>query len=174
MLVDIAKAQDLSLSDCVRHILMAPRGDRTLCIHFIIDEADIETNLAHADMMVGSDGNSRPARTTPSKAIWHVLLECWGVYVRERGILSLPEAVRRMTALSAQTFGLLERGRLCPGYWADLVLFDPDVIIDTATYDEPQQSPLGVRAVVVNGIVAYQKWSGIRVQGRWSDVALSA
>jgi N-acyl-D-aspartate/D-glutamate deacylase len=77
-------------------------------------------------------------------------------YVRERGVMSLAEAVRRMTSVAAATFGLRERGRLQRDYWADLVLFDPLTIRDTATYDDPKQEPEGIAAVVVNGQVAYR------------------
>jgi N-acyl-D-amino-acid deacylase len=64
--------------------------------------------------------------------------------------------VRRMTSLSAETFGLVERGRIREGFWADLVLFDPATVVDTATYDDPQREPAGIRLVVVNGRIAYE------------------
>ena len=155
MLVDIAADQQHDLATCVRHILTAPKGDRTICIQFVIDEHDIETNLQHADMMVGSDGIPQ-LKGRPHPRLFGTFPRVLGRYVRERGVLSLPEAVRRMTSLSATTFGLAQRGRLVPGYWADLVLFAPDEVIDKATYDDPHQTPLGIHAVVVNGKIAYQ------------------
>ena len=106
-------------------------------------------------MMVGSDGIP-DLRGRPHPRLFGTFPRVLGYYVRERGILSLPEAVRRMTSLSARTFGMVERGELTEGFWADLVLFDPGLIIDRATYDDPKQSPAGVQAVVVNGAVAYQ------------------
>ena len=75
-------------------------------------------------------------------------------YVRERGLLRLPEAVRRMTSLAADTFGMAERGRIAPGYHADMVLFDSQTITDTATYDDPKQYPRGIHSVWVNGKLA--------------------
>lgn len=153
MLVDIAAEQDLSLEDAVRHVLTAPNGDRTICIHFIIDEADIEANLAYPDMMVGSDGIP-DLRGRPHPRLFGTFPRVLGHYVRERHVLSLPEAVRRMTSVAARTFGLQDRGELRVGYCADLVLFEPERIIDTATYDEPKQEPEGIRAVVVNGALA--------------------
>jgi len=155
MLVDIATEEGIDITDAVKKILTAPKGDRTICIHFIIDEADIETNLAHADMMVGSDGIP-DLRGKPHPRLFGTFPRVLGRYVRERGILKLPEAIRRMTALSAETFGLTERGQIREGYWADLVLFDPETVIDGATYDEPQTEPQGIRMVVVNGAVAYE------------------
>ena len=71
-------------------------------------------------------------------------------------MLSLPEAVRRMTSLSAKTFGLSERGEIKPGFWADLLMFRPDDVIDEATYDEPKTEASGIDMVVVNGQIALE------------------
>ena len=155
MLVDIADAEKIPLEDLTRRILTAPKGDRTLCIHFIIDEADVETNLRHADMMVGSDGIP-DLRGRPHPRLFGTFPRVLGHYVRDRSLLPLAEAVRRMTSLSAQTFGLHERGTLKQGFWADLMLFRPEVVIDRATYDEPKVEPVGIELVVVNGAVAYR------------------
>jgi N-acyl-D-amino-acid deacylase len=155
MLVDIAAEENISLTDLVIKILTAPFGDRTLCIHFIIDEADVETNLAHADMMVGSDGIP-DLRGKPHPRLFGTFPKVLGYYVRERGVLSLAEAVRRMTSLSAKTFGLNQRGEIKPGYWADLMLFRPQDIADQATYDEPKTEATGIDMVVVNGQIALE------------------
>jgi N-acyl-D-amino-acid deacylase len=77
-----------------------------------------------------------------------------GHYTRELGVLALPDAVRRMTSLPASTFGLDDRGVLEPGYAADLVVLDPDTVADRATFADPHQLSVGVRDVVVNGVVA--------------------
>jgi N-acyl-D-aspartate/D-glutamate deacylase len=155
MLVDIAQDEAVDIADLVRTILTAPKGDRTICIHFTLDEADIATNLRHADMMVGSDGIP-DLRGRPHPRLFGTFPRVLGKYVRQDKVLSLPEAVRRMTSLSAQTFGLVDRGKIEPGYWADLVLFNPETVIDTATYDEPQQEPQGIHTVIVNGQLALQ------------------
>ena len=156
MLTDIAAEQGLALDEAVRQVLTAPKGDRTICIQFIIDEADVETNLAHPDMMVGSDGIP-DLRGRPHPRLFGTFPRVLGHYVRKRGILSLPEAVRRMTSVAANTFGMHQRGLLQEGYWADLVLFDPASIIDTATYDDPKQEPDGISAVWVNGKLALDR-----------------
>ena len=156
MLVDLAAERSVDITDLVKQILTAPLGDRTICIHFIIDEADIETNLRHADMMVGSDGIP-DLRGRPHPRLFGTFPRVLARYVRERGVLGLEEAVRRMTSLSAETFGLVDRGRIREGYWADLVLFDPATVTDTATYDDPKREPDGIRLVVVNGRVAYDR-----------------
>jgi N-acyl-D-amino-acid deacylase len=77
-----------------------------------------------------------------------------GHYVRELGLLTLTDAVRKMTSVPASTFGLTDRGVLRPGYAADLVVLDPDVVADRATFAEPHQLSVGVRDVVVNGVLA--------------------
>lgn len=156
MLEDIAHDENTELEELTLRILTAPEGDRTLCIHFIIDEADVETNLRHADMMVGSDGIP-DLSGRPHPRLFGTFPRVLGHYVRDRGLLPLTEAVRRMTSLSAQTFGLHERGVLKPGFWADLMLFRPDAIIDRATYDEPKVEPVGIELVVVNGTMAYRR-----------------
>jgi N-acyl-D-amino-acid deacylase len=155
MLTDIAYELGIDVTEAVKHVLTAPGGDRTICIQFVIDEADIETNLRHADMMVGSDGIP-DLRGRPHPRLFGTFPRVLGRYVRERGVLSLPEAVRRMTSVAAATFGLQDRGQIREGYWADLVLFDPATIVDTATYDEPKQAPEGIRLVVVNGEIALE------------------
>lgn len=155
MVTEIASERGISVDDAVRLILTAEKGERTICIHFIIDEADIETNLAHTDMMVGSDGIP-DLRGRPHPRLFGTFPRVLSRYVRERGVLTLPEAVRRMTSLAARTFGLQERGEIRPGWCADLVLFNPKTVTDEATYDDPKREPSGVSAVVVNGHLAYQ------------------
>lgn len=154
MLVDVAAEQQVGLPELVRLILTAPKGDRTICIQFIIDEADIETNLRHPRMMIGSDGIP-DLKGQPHPRLFGTMPRVLGEYVRARGVLTLVEAVRRMTSLSCDRFGLAGRGRVAEGGWADLVVFDPVRVRDTATYDNPKQEPEGVGWVIVNGRVAY-------------------
>jgi N-acyl-D-aspartate/D-glutamate deacylase len=76
-----------------------------------------------------------------------------GKYVRDEKVLKLEDAVRKMTSLPAQTMRLKDRGLLKEGYWADVVVFDPDAVSDAATYENPQQYAKGVPFVLVNGTV---------------------
>ena len=153
MAVDLATEQGVTASDVVREVLTAPKGNQTICIQFIIDEADIATNLEHPLMMVGSDGipdlNGRP-----HPRLFGTFPRVLAHYVRDEGVLTLEEAIRRMTSLSCDRFGFAERGRIVEGNFADLVLFDPATVVDTATYDEPKQEPTGIELVVVNGEIA--------------------
>ena len=73
--------------------------------------------------------------------------------VREEGVLDLEDAVRKMTSMPAQRFGIQDRGILRPGMWADIVVFNPDIVIDKATYQDPHQFPEGIDYVLINGKV---------------------
>ena len=80
-----------------------------------------------------------------------------GVYVRQRHVLTLPDAVRKMTSLPAQILGLTDRGLLRPGLAADVTIFDPNTVADQATYEDPMQYPVGIAYVIVNGVVVINK-----------------
>lgn len=153
MLTDIAAEKGWDLAEAVRRVVTGPRGKETICIQFIIDEADVETNLGHPRMMVGSDGI--PAlQGSPHPRLFGTMPRVLAHYVRDRGVLTLEEAIRRMTSLPCERFGLAGRGVVKEGTWADLVLFDPATVRDTATYDDPKREPEGIAMVVVNGRVA--------------------
>jgi N-acyl-D-amino-acid deacylase len=154
MVPEIAAAEGWSVEEAVRRILTSPNGRQVICIHFIIDEADIETNLRHPRMFIGSDGI--PVLSgNPHPRLFGTMPRVLARYVRERGVLSLEEAIRRMTSAPCERFGLAERGLVKAGSFADLVLFDPGQIEDLATYEQPKQEPRGIRMVVVNGQASY-------------------
>lgn len=154
-LVDVAAETGETIESIVHRIITAPHKERTICVHFIIDEADIETNLRHPLMMVGSDGIPN-LKGRPHPRLFGTFPRVLGRYVRERGVMELPEAVRKMTSLACDRFGLVDRGRIVEGGFADLVLFDDANVIDTATYDDPKREPDGIAAVIVNGELALE------------------
>ena len=90
-----------------------------------------------------------------------------GKYVREEGVLTLENAIRKMTSFPAQRLGLLDRGLLKEGLWADVVVFDPETVKDKATYLDPHQFPEGILHVLVNGqiVVANGQQTG-RLPGK--------
>jgi N-acyl-D-amino-acid deacylase len=109
--------------------------------------------LAHPATMIGSDGLPNDPR--PHPRLWGTFPRVLGRYSREEKLFSLPAAIHKMTAMPAQRFGLAERGLIRHGFHADLVLFDPDKIIDTATFSDPIRPAEGIAGVWVNGVLSY-------------------
>jgi N-acyl-D-amino-acid deacylase len=103
--------------------------------------------------MIGSDG--LPSDPRPHPRLWGTFPRVLGRYSREEKLFPLSEAVRKMTSLPAQRFNLEGRGLIREGNHADLVLFDPDTIIDTATFTDPVRPAAGITRVWVNGILSY-------------------
>jgi N-acyl-D-amino-acid deacylase len=109
--------------------------------------------LAHPATMIGSDG--LPWDAHPHPRLWGTYPRVLGRYCREEKLFSLPEAIRKMTSMPAQRFGLAQRGRIAEGYCADLVLFDPSTIRDLATFADPIRAAIGIHSVWVNGTLSY-------------------
>jgi N-acyl-D-aspartate/D-glutamate deacylase len=98
-----------------------------------------------------------PNDPRPHPRLWGTFPRVLGRYSREEGLMSLPEAVHKMTTMPAQRFGLAGRGLIREGYCADLVLFDAGKIIDTATFSDPVRVAEGIEGVWVNGVIAYTR-----------------
>ena len=109
--------------------------------------------LRHPATMIGSDG--LPNDPLPHPRLWGTFPRVLGRYSREEKLFSLPEAIHKMTGMPAQRFGLEERGLIREGYCADLVLFDPETILDTATFADPVRPAKGIAGVWVNGVLSY-------------------
>ena len=112
-----------------------------------MSEDDLRWFIAHPDIMFCSDGELHGSHPRGAGAFPRVL----GHYVREARVLPLTEAIRKMTSLPASQLGLADRGRIAAGYVADLVVFDPAVVIDRSTVEHPQAPPLGIPHVMVAG-----------------------
>ena len=119
-----------------------------------MDEGDILSNLRHDRVMIGSDGIP-DLSGRPHPRLYGTFPRVLGRYVREQGILDLETAIRRMTSLSCDVHGLADRGRITEGNWADLVLFDPDLVADVASYEDPKRESRGIRNVWVNGQMVF-------------------
>src|SRR5690606_34712248 len=104
-------------------------------IYYQMNEEDVRRIIAHPRAMIGSDG--LPHDSFPHPRLWGTFPRVLGHYARELGLISMEEAVRKMTGLTAQVFGLKDRGVLRPGAYADLVLFDPALVIDAASFEDP-------------------------------------
>ena len=144
----IADELGLEPADAYCQVLVEERGGPTVVIT-MMNEADVRTILAHPLVMIGSDAIITRGR--PHPRTWGTYPRVLGHYARDVGLLSLPEAVRKMTSFPAQKFGLFDRGLVRPGMWADLVVSDPATVRDRATAGDPEQSPLGMPHVLVNG-----------------------
>ena len=118
---------------------------------FAMDEPDIETIMAWSHTVIGSDGELAGPHPRGFGAFTRFL----GHYVRERNVVSLESGIRKMTLLSAQQVGIVERGSIQVGHYADLVLFDPDTVADRSTPESPHASSVGIAKVWVNGQLVF-------------------
>ncbi|HVR88511.1 MAG TPA: D-aminoacylase [Candidatus Limnocylindria bacterium] len=128
-------------------------------IHHSMDEADVRFVMAKRWVCVGSDSRADApygllSFGKPHPRSYGTFPRVLGHYARDLGVLTLEDAVRKMTSLTASRLKLRDRGTVREGAWADLVVFDPLRIVDTATYDDPHRYPLGIDHVIVNGEVA--------------------
>lgn len=123
-------------------------------IYHLMDEGDVERIMRHPQTMIASDGQlTAPGDAQPHPRAYGTYPRVLGHYVRERRVLSLEAAVRKMTAMPAARLGLRDRGLVAEAGYADLVVFDAATVTDRATYEAPHQYPEGIDYVVVNGVV---------------------
>ena len=130
-------------------------------VHFAMSEEDVEFILSDPHTMIGSDGvandpASEMAEDKTHPRTYGTYPRVLARYVRDREVLSLAEAVRRMTGLPARRLGLSDRGTLRVGAKADITVFDPQAVQDAATFDEPHRFPVGIPHVIVNGRLAVE------------------
>jgi N-acyl-D-amino-acid deacylase len=152
---DIAAEWGVDESEAYARLLERGRADVGYVGHGM-SERNVERVLAHPLVMVGSDGRSmaptgRARNDRPHPRSYGTFPRILGRYVRERGVLDLPTAVRKMTSMPAERIGLTDRGRVAIGLAADLVAFDAASVADVATFDDPQRPPEGIVHVLVNG-----------------------
>jgi N-acyl-D-amino-acid deacylase len=137
--------------------LVVEDGSRVQVVYFLMSEENVRRQIALPWVSFGSDAGSMAPEGVFLKSGTHPraygnFARLLGKYVREERILPLEEAVRRLTTLPADNLKLEDRGRLSPGAFADVVVFDPEEIRDHATYENPHQYATGVRHVFVNGV----------------------
>jgi N-acyl-D-aspartate/D-glutamate deacylase len=122
-----------------------------------MDEQDVQRILKSPLAMVGSDGFPDFGENKVHPRQTGTFPRILSRYVREKGLIRLEEAIRKMTSLPAQTFRLKKKGLLKEGLDADIVIFDPDTVLDKATFDDPRQKPEGIVWVLINGEVAVEE-----------------
>ena len=128
-------------------------------IYFMMDEQDVQRIIAHPRSMIGSDGI--PSNDMPHPRLWGTFPRVLGHYARDLKLISLEQAVHKMTGLTARVFGMMDRGAIREGAYADLVLFDPETVIDTATFAAPKTPARGIMEVWVNGVSSYVGKTGL-------------
>jgi N-acyl-D-amino-acid deacylase len=157
---EIAELENKDPYDSVCDLLIA-ENNQVQIVSFGMDEEDVRRVMRSPFGMVGSDGSAISpdgilGQGNPHPRYYGTFPRVLGYYVREE-VLSLPEAVRKMTSAPAQKLGIKDRGLLRQGYKADLVIFDPDNIKDKATFTNPHQYPSGIPFVIVNGKIVVEK-----------------
>ena len=156
-----ARSRGQECYEFMRDLLIAEQN-RVGMISFSMSEENLRRVLAHPLAVVGSDGSvSAPygvlAKGKPHPRLYGTFARILGKYVRQEKVLTLERAIKKMTSQTARTFGLDRRGQVREGYHADLVVFDPDRVEDTATWENPQQYPRGIHQVVVNGLTVVRE-----------------
>src|SRR5262245_60176491 len=146
-LKDVAREMGCSIYEAADRL--QPAG----AIYFMMDEKDVQSAMAHPGAMIGSDGI--PFDTHPHPRLWGTFPRVLGHYARELKLFSLEDAVRRMTSYSAQRFKLAGRGEVKPGFYADLCVFDPATVIDTATFEKPISPAKGIDTVLCDGQIVW-------------------
>jgi N-acyl-D-amino-acid deacylase len=162
----VADAQKKDPRDFVLD-LIAEENNAVMSINFLMSEENLFTVLRHPVTAIGSDGCAYSARGVlkrgkPHPRSYGTFPRVLGRYCREKKILPLEDAIRRMTSLPAQRLGIKDRGLIKEGVHADIVIFDPERVIDKASYLRPHQYPSGIEYVMVNGkiVVAGKRHTG--------------
>ena len=167
-IAEIAKSWGMDGFDACFKLLEA--ADRRIdIIYFSIGDEDLERIMQSPYMMVGSDSSAVSIKTALERGKPHprgfgTFARILGHYVREKRVLTLAEAIRKMTSAPAGRLGLTDRGLLWPGLKGDIVVFDPDQVADKGTYTDPAQYAVGVKAVLVNGRVTVYEGEHLGVQ----------
>lgn len=149
LLADVAAQWDVSQQEACRRL--QPGG----ASYFQMHEDDVERIVTHPLAMIGSDG--LPHDRHPHPRLWGAFPRVLARYWRERGLLSLENAIYKMTGLSARNFRIAQRGELRPGWFADVVVFDPETVRDRSTYAEPIAPSEGIVEVWVNGQRSFRR-----------------
>lgn len=147
---EIAAQWNVDCYDAMVRLLLEENHAVSMILH-MMDEADVRNLMVQPWLMHATDGLMGG---TPHPRTYGTYPRILGHYVRELKLMPLEEAIRKMTSLPAWRCGLANRGALQPGYFADITVFNPETVIDTATYADPVQFPIGIEHVFVNGVHA--------------------
>jgi len=151
----IAEIENKSPYDVIFDLVVEEKRG-TVAILFMMDDEDIQRIMRSPFTMIGTDGIPGFGVSKVHPRLTGTFPRVLGRYVREEGVLSLEEAIRKMTSLPAQTFRVRQKGLLMEGFDADIVIFNPKTIIEKSTYEDPQRKPEGINYVLVNGEIAVE------------------
>lgn len=156
---EIGELRDQNPADAAMDLLLEEENAVGMVL-FVMREEEVRTLMQHPAQMFCSDGIWGGK---PHPRVYGSYPRVLGRYVRDQKVLRLEEAVAKMTSFPAQRLGLARRGLLKRGFYADVTVFDPEMVMDTATYDQPRQYPRGIRHVLVNGRVAVsqEEYTGV-------------
>ncbi|WP_170065299.1 N-acyl-D-amino-acid deacylase family protein [Salegentibacter salegens] len=144
-------------ANAVNLIIQAQKNGGAQMIYHVMHGEDVNRIMKHPKTMIASDGKlSQPGENHPHPRSYGSFPRVLGVYARDKKVLSLSEAIKKMTSMPADLLGLHNRGRIMEGCVADLVIFDPEKIKDMATFEEPHQYPLGIETVIINGQISLE------------------
>jgi N-acyl-D-amino-acid deacylase len=146
---EISESRGTDLAECMMDLLLEQDG-KVAIVFFHMAGFDVEQVVRWDRSLIASDSLHDQAKK-PHPRLYGTFPHVLARYVREKKLLTLEEAVRKMTSFPARRFKLGRRGLIAPGHAADLIVFDPDAISDTATYDDPKRFPQGISHVLVNG-----------------------
>ena len=145
---DLADEWDIPDEQAAQRII-DEGGSGTIVVQFAMDEADVRMILAHPTTMIGTDGLGFGSRPHPRH--YGTYPRILGKYVREEGVITLEDAIWKMSGFPATKFNLPGRGFIREGAIADLVVFNPDTVAEVSTYEDPRRTPIGMPWVFVNG-----------------------
>lgn len=162
--LSIAEASDQNKMEPCKFIasLLIEERNRVSIVGFAMDEGNLCDVLSAPFVMVGSDGNAvapygKLSSGKPHPRFYGTFPRVLGKYAREEHIFELSTAIKKMTSMAAGQLGLKKRGKIAPDYFADIVVFNPEQVIDKATFTEPHQYPEGIAHVLVNGAITITK-----------------
>ncbi|HCR53766.1 MAG TPA: aminoacylase [Cytophagales bacterium] len=160
----IERKMEPTIENGAELVIEAQLNGGASCVYFAMDDADVERIMQHPQTMIASDGRLvSPGDGHPHPRWYGTFPRVLGVYVREKKVIPLEVAIQKMTMMPADRLGLGDRGRIKENTFADVVVFNPETVVDKATFQNPHQYPEGIDYVLVNGVLAVEN-------GKYKDV----
>ncbi|MBL8241341.1 MAG: D-aminoacylase [Bryobacterales bacterium] len=156
--INLSRGRKKTLADEIETLMDMRTKGRPVIVYHVMNDEDVDRIMRHPLTAIASDAGYVPfGEGVPHPRIYGTNARVLGKYVRERGLLTLEEAIRKMTSLPARTFGFKDRGLVREGFAADLVLFNPALVRDQAEFSKPHQYSTGFDFVLVNGVIAVEE-----------------